>query len=217
MTKHGYCKVNPDGSNDKGNASTQIKTVKSPKSLAKYIASYLTKKNIYQYKKHKSIVDTFPKNQYPHAFFSATHSLPESDHYFLRAIEGRLWSCSENLSKIECSIDENHNQFLKSEEQFFHSNELQRLSDILIKRDEEKYSKIPIAERNIRKIDSFSIRQKYIPMMSVYCHNNLKFGIRPDALEKIFADEKKERKISEKTKYREYSKYSLNPQSDEEI
>lgn len=41
--KHGYCKVFQDGTNDHGNASTQIKAVLKDKQLAKYMIKYFSK------------------------------------------------------------------------------------------------------------------------------------------------------------------------------
>ena len=45
LAKHGYCKVNQDGSNDKGDSATQIKAVLNEKQCARDIADYVAKKD----------------------------------------------------------------------------------------------------------------------------------------------------------------------------
>jgi hypothetical protein len=45
MSKHGYCKIYQDGTNDKGDSATQIKAVLNEKKCAKDIADYVAKKD----------------------------------------------------------------------------------------------------------------------------------------------------------------------------
>jgi len=105
LAKYGYCKVFQDGTNDKGNAATQIKAAKNPEQVGGYLASYIGKDDRLKLKIKK------PKGL---PQFSTTKKVSVncrdydySPHSVLkRYIDGRLWSCSYNLSRINVLLDE---------------------------------------------------------------------------------------------------------------
>lgn len=108
LAKHSYCKVFQDGTNDKGNAATQIKSVKTLKGLVSYMQGYITKKDIFK-KKH-SIMCPYPAREFTKRSFRQAECSDGTIKEYKREIDGKLWSTSQNLSKINCFISQEDGQ-----------------------------------------------------------------------------------------------------------
>lgn len=106
LAAHGYCKVFQDGTNDKGDAATQVKSVKTMKGIVSYLKGYITKKDVFKKKLSRTcLVDDgmFTKQSYRTVTcLSAGAAITKE---YKRGIAGKLWSTSHNLSKIKCFID----------------------------------------------------------------------------------------------------------------
>lgn len=116
LAKNGYCKVYQDGTNDKGNAATEIKAVKTEKKLRQYIVGYFSKKDLFkkEWEQDKKIKR-----------FSCSSSCELNGHYYMkqnfrqiqcsngmvreykREVEGRIWSASYNLNQTAILIGDN--------------------------------------------------------------------------------------------------------------
>ncbi len=201
LAKHSYCKVFQDGTNDKGNAATQIKAVKNEADIARYIANYMAKKNIYKPSKYKKFLSTKTLTPWTIFLYISITKLPDDDNLYLRFIDGRLWSCSENLSKINISLDESHANFLSTEQQFFAKNDVERLGDKLVKKDMKKNEKLTEEEKQLLKLTEYDLKQKYYHLMNVYTHKNLQYGIIPPSLRTLIMKEKEARKFNPQTKW----------------
>ena len=97
LAKHGYCKVNQDGSNDKGDAATQIKSVINAGQCAKDIGSYLQFKDRPKPKQIKLLekFDQSVSNANVHCKFNPVLTPEQQDkHWYKRTIDGRLWGCT---------------------------------------------------------------------------------------------------------------------------
>lgn len=193
--KHGYCKVFQDGSNDKGDAATQIKAIRNENDLNKTVGGYLTKgsieeKNHFALKKKEitleNIIEKFP-------YISC--NLETRQHYS-RFIEGRLWGCSESLSKIKCFTSQLDNDFNNTEYQFFHDNKLQQLSTVMVNSAKKKLKGVSDETRRVMQTTDEDLQRKYNPFESVYIHRHLKFCKIPEPLKNLIATEKASRKFA---------------------
>ena len=102
LAKHGYCKVFQDGTNDKGNAATQIKSVRAMNTIVGYMQGYITKKDLYK----KKVSTMCPADAGPYGKLSYRQAVCEDGMMkeYKRQIAGKVWSTSHNLSKINCFI-----------------------------------------------------------------------------------------------------------------
>lgn len=180
LATHGYCKIFQDGTNDAGDAATQIKAIRNEDGMAKIIGGYLTKNSIEEkyhseFKKllmdkaNEKLQELIDKGNY------ISQSLQTRLHY-TRIVEGRIWGCTESLSNITCFIDENDFDFKTTEHQFFHDNKVKRLSSILI--DKEKNG------RTISIYDEVELNKKYYKFRNVFIHKHLKYCKVPEELQK---------------------------------
>jgi len=110
LAKHKYCKVFQDGTNDKGNAATQIKAAKNPENVGGYLSNYIGKNDRVKLKIRPpkglpKFCTTFKKSDSQSNYDYSPLSILK------RPIEGRLWGCSYNLSRINVTIDEEENDW----------------------------------------------------------------------------------------------------------
>jgi hypothetical protein len=130
LANHGYCKVFQDGTNDKGNAATQIKAVKTMKGIVSYMQSYITKKDVFKFDKRKKtfiLSETCPLDDgyYTKTNYRQMHCSDGKSREYKRQIEGKNWSTSHNLAKINCFIDqEADGYFSEAREQMLQKSEL---------------------------------------------------------------------------------------------
>jgi len=191
LQTHGYCKTFQDGSNDKGDAATQIKAIKNERQTAACIGGYLTKgsieeKNHFEIckerdKQHEKIKELVEKGNY------ISCNIQTKMHY-TRFIEGRLWGCSESLSKIKCFIDQMdaNIEFEKTEHDFFHNNKLQNLGKKIFNEKKEQYKHLSFEEQQLLQVTDFDLNRKLHGLMNVYIHKNLKWcRIPPELSAKI--------------------------------
>lgn len=194
--KHGYCKIMQDGSNDKGDAAIKINAICNENDLAKTIGGYLTKgsieeKNHYAIKKKQfSLQEVIEK--YPYI----TCNIETRKHYS-RFVDGRIWGCSESLSKINVTTDETtHSElFNDTEHAFFHDNKVKNLAMIL--KGEAKAKRVKMDEQTISmlRLDDDSLNDKFSPFENVFVHRHLKFCKIPPYLAEKIAEEKQKRKF----------------------
>ena len=180
LAAHGYCKVFQDGTNDKGNSSTQVKAARDEKGIAKYLAGYIGKKNEYnadKYKKSKPF-KKLPVFSFPEITLQAA---ADRKHYY-RFVSGRLWGCSESLSNIHCFTEELDHHFREEEKIFFRSNELKRLSTVILADGKE---------RTPRQEDKIKMQ-----FGNIFIHRNLKFCKLPALLQHRLAEEKSKRNFN---------------------
>jgi len=100
LASHGYCKVFQDGSNDKGNASTQVKAVKNNNAILGYLKKYYTKND--SFKKYKSITSSLsavPPEYFEVCMMSVASGFVSE---YKRVIEGRSWAVSQSLNN--CNV-----------------------------------------------------------------------------------------------------------------
>lgn len=191
LARHNYCRTFQDGSNDKGDSATQIKSIKNENGLAKCIGGYLTKNSIEEkyhselIKKRTVKIEELLKNS-----SGVTCNIEKKMHY-TRFVEGRLWGCSEALSKIKCFTDEldSYYSLQNIEHEFFHKNKLRRLSDIMIEK-ELKHS----PQANIEHL-----RDKYRSFRNVFTHKHLRWCHQPPILQQKIADTKSNYKRNSQT------------------
>lgn len=194
--KHGYCKVFQDGTNDKGNAATQIKTVINELQCAQYIGSYMAKKNQWNPDKHGKLYKRAGNsrcNAFSHPVIDVIS--PADNLIFLRFISGRLWGCSENLSKIDVNLMEGFDADFWSEERFFfrENTNIQNLGKLLREREEKLHSGKSLTERSLLRVDTDSLVKKYSHLESVFIHRNLLTMKKGSLLQSRLAEEKKKR------------------------
>lgn len=105
LSKHGYCKTYQDGSNDKGDASTQVKAAKNPEQVGGYLAAYIGKDDRLKLKiKTPKLLPKFYKcSTFSDTALNYDYSMSSP---LKRPVTGRLWGCSYNLSRISVTIDE---------------------------------------------------------------------------------------------------------------
>lgn len=232
LEKHGYCKTFQDGTNDKGDAATQIKSVLSESKCAKDIGGYMSKKdrlqqvlqkafekmasgnfkpcreytaaaNYLTYGKTKNtkeeamkiVTDAYTSSQL-HCKYDPDKKIEEQDEgWYKRVIDGRLWGCSENLSKIKIFIDETFCEFEKEETIFFRqNNDIYNLGTKVIEREKKKYAKVDIAERQVRNLTDEDIEHRYRFMQNVFIHPHLNTMKKGATLQKMIHEEKLIRK-----------------------
>lgn len=191
LQTHGYCKTFQDGSNDKGNAATQIKAIKNERQAAQAIGGYLTKGSIEEKnyiekgkdreKKLQELMEKIKAGNY------ITYNETNKMHY-TRFVKGRLWGCSKSLSKIKCFIDQMdiNIDFEKTEHDFFHDNKLQNLGKKIFKEQKEKHQSKSYQEQQVLQVTDEDLNRKLLGLMNVYIHKNLKWcKIPPELAAKI--------------------------------
>jgi hypothetical protein len=111
--------------------------------------------------------------------------------WYKRVIDGRLWGCSENLSKISIFIDETYTEFEKEEQIFFRQNaDVYNLGKAIATREKQKYSQIPEPERQVRYITDEDIEKRTSFMENVFIHPHLSTMKKGATLQKMIHDEK---------------------------
>jgi len=203
--KLNYCKVFQDGTNDRGDAATQIKAVLSEKKCANDIGGYMSKKD----QVHKKDIAWFKKwlhdgGPIPKAYEDANvhckfdaekQSSKQDTTWYKRVIDGRLWGCSEALSKIKIFLDEHDCDFKKEETIFFRQNDdIYNLGKTVIQREKQKYAKTEIAERQVRRLTDEDIEHRYRFMENVFIHPHLSMMKKGGTLQKLIHEEKLKRK-----------------------
>lgn len=193
---HGYCEVNSSGQNNMGDASTQIKAIRNENDLSKTVGGYLTKGSIEEKNRRALKTKKLSLQEIIERFPYISCNIKTKQHYS-RFIEGRIWGCSENLSKIRIFTDEtvNSERFQETEHKFFHDNNVQNLATVLLREANTKHKKKSNAERRVLGVDEESLKQKFEPFNYVFIHRHLKFCKLPDYLAQLIAVEKSKRKF----------------------
>jgi len=185
LSAHGYCKVYQDGTNDKGNAATEIKAVINEKEIASYIVGYVSKKDLF--KKVKLTNEKKVK-------YEVSEKVELTNHYYLREnfwqvecsdgmireykrqIHGRLWSASHNLNESAIIINEqstnypntsyvmNHPELCNVKEYDFHKVHLYKKKVVKYL---EKAVRDQITER-IHELQVADVKQTYIEVESLF-------------------------------------------------
>lgn len=224
MQTQGYCKVFNDGSNDKGDAATEIKAIKNEKGLAAVVGGYLTKNSLEE-KYHYAIIEgkkrmqeqrqlpiNFIENDFKKcttieelvqkgSFISCSKiKKPDGSYiiqHYTRLVDGRTWGQSESISNVDVRMDDctDHHELYETEHEFFHRNNLKRLSGIMLQEAQKKYSKHSEQEKFTLGYDDISLKKKFQRYDNVFIHRNLKFCNLPDYLAKKITDEKSNRKF----------------------
>ena len=198
LSKYQYCKVFQDGTNDKGNAATQIKSVLSERKCAADIGGYMSKKDEVTKEDQKACENRREGYQdaQVHCKWDPLIKPGEQDkRWYKRVIDGRLWGCSEALSKIKIFIDETWSEFQKEEQIFFRQNDdIYNLGKKVIQREKEKYSKVNIAERTVRRLTDEDIEHRYRFMENVFIHPHLSVMKKGGVLQRMIHEEKMKRK-----------------------
>lgn len=196
--KHNYCKFyQEEGTNDKGNAATQIKAIRNEDGIARIIGGYLTKGSIeekehQQLKKNREqkLQEIIEKGNY------ISCNIQNRMHY-TRFVEGRVWGCTEALSNINCFLDESEGFYnLHSEEKTFfthHGNKVKQLLQIMVN-EKNKKQKMTIEEE-------FEFRQQHHALRSIYIHPNLLYCKLPPTLAGKISDLKKNHKQNLQTHF----------------
>lgn len=105
LNRYGYCKLLKDGSNDKGNAATQIKAAKNAEQVGGYLANYISKNDNIKYyiKRPRGFPLPIKTTKFSDTWFNYHYGYGSP---VKRPINGRLWGCSYNLSRIDVCFDE---------------------------------------------------------------------------------------------------------------
>ncbi len=198
LAKHHYCKVMQDGSNDKGDAATQIKSVLSETKCAKDIGGYMSKKDAVTKADIKRINEGAAgyETAMVHCKWDPDKPPEEQNrNWYKRVIDGRLWGCSQSLSGISIFLDEQEHDFKKEENIFFRQNkDIYNLGKKVIEREKQKYRNVDFAERQVRCITDEDIQHKYRFMESVFIHPHLSLMKKGGTLQKLIHEEKLKRK-----------------------
>lgn len=178
----------PNGSFDSRNdSSTQIKAIRNEEGFAKICGGYLTKNSIEE-KHHSELIKAREKaneklKELIEKTYSCSQSIATRLHY-TRFVTGRLWGCSESLSKISCkldAIDPADEDFMNTYKEFFHSNGLQRLSLLMADEHRKKY---PIQPDDIQYEYELKIQRKFWQFRNVFIHRHLKYCKLPQPIQK---------------------------------
>lgn len=198
LAKQNYCKVMQDGSNDKGDAATQIKSVLNEKQCANDIGGYMSKKDRIALKDIEAIKNKRAgyEDSMVHCKFNPEMEPGKQDkNWYKRVINGRLWGCSESLSNINIFIDETYTEFQKEEKIFFRQNEdIYNLGKNIIEREKKKFSKVDEAVRAVRCMTDLDIEKRYRFMENVFIHKHLAGMKKGGLLQAMIHEEKMKRK-----------------------
>ena len=198
LAKQNYCKVMQDGSNDRGDAATQIKSVLNEKQCANDIGGYMSKKDRIALKDIEAIKNKRAgyEDSMVHCKFNPEVGPEKQDkNWYKRVIKGRLWGCSENLSNINIFIDETYTEFQKEEKIFFRQNaDIYNLGKNIIEREKKKFSKVDKAVRAVRCMTDEDIEKRYRFMENVFIHKHLAGMKKGGLLQAMIHEEKMKRK-----------------------
>lgn len=157
LAKHGYCKVFQDGTNDKGDAATNIKSVKTMKGIVSYLKGYICKKDVF--KKRLSVYCLFNSGimtKKAYRQITCINGNVGITKEYKRPIEGKLWSTSHNLSKISCFIDMEHDPDYFEARNALHIGHTEIYSDkfirILSHKDFDKRTNHPLITTKLKDV-----------------------------------------------------------------
>lgn len=195
LQKEGYVKCYQDGSNDKGDAATQIKAIRNEKGHAGIVGGYLTKGSIeekehYRLKNKKVTMEELLRNS------EGVSCNIETRKHYTRFVDGRLWSQSQSISNIDCSFSDVDPNFEACEKEFFHSNQIKNLGKVMLLEATEKHKNKTEQERVVLGLDDISLKKKYSKFFNVFIHANLKSLRIPNELSRMLADEKAKRHLN---------------------
>lgn len=212
LAKQGYCKVFNDGSNDKGNAATDISSIKNEKGLAAVVGGYLTRNSIeekYHFaliegKKRKDAGEELPFQESEFKTCTTMEKLLEKANFvscdvrtgkhYTRLIDGRTWGQSESISNIDIRISRTEGDaFYPTEHEFFKDNQLKRLSTVMLNEARTKFLKYSESEKNMLGFDDDTLKKNFSRYENVFIHRNIKFCKLPELLQKKLTDEKAKR------------------------
>lgn len=204
----------PNGAFDsRHDASTQVKAIRNEEGFAKICGGYLTKNSIEE--KHHNELKTAREEKLKELIektYSVSQSLKFSDiniagttvkerlHY-TRFVSGRLWGCSESLSKIQYKVDAlapNDEAFISTYQTFFHANKLQRLSTVMAN---EHRKKNPMQPEEIAYEYEAKIHRTYWQFRNVFIHRHLKYCKLPQPIQKELSTIKANYKVVSKKNY----------------
>lgn len=190
LFKYGYAKRFINQSALKKDAATQIKAIKNEKTLAACIGGYLTKDSIEEKEHNLSKKKLQAKIQKAIEELSGVSQNIETRFHHTRFVEGRIWGCSESLSKINCFTNELDPAFQDSEHNFFHDNQLKSLGKKMLLDAEQKYCAMDATTRAVMHRTYEDLEHQFAPYMNVYIHRHLKFTKLPPLLQNKLAAEK---------------------------
>lgn len=205
LAKQGYCKVMQDGSNDKGDAATQIKSVLSPQKCANDIGGYMSKKDRIKTKDLNKMKEWLhDKGEWHPDFLNAQIHCkynPEQTKqdltWYKRVIDGRLWGCSESLSNINIFLDETFTEFEKEEKIFFRQNDdIYNLGKRINEKEKKLYRARSQQDRELMRITDQDIERKNRFMDNVFIHKHLSEMKKGGKLQQIIHEEKLKRKTN---------------------
>lgn len=195
LASQGYSKCFQDGSNDKGDAATQIKAIRNEKGHAGIVGGYLTKGSIEEKEHYRLKNKLVTIDELLQGSEGVSCNIETKKHYS-RFIDGRLWSQSQSLSNINVEFDEFDPDFKATEKSFFHDNDLKNLGTVLFKEAKEKHKGKTESERIVLGYDDVSLKKKFCKFHNVFVHKNLKSLRIPDKISKLIADEKANRSLN---------------------
>lgn len=196
LAKNNYCKVFQDGTNDKGNAATDVHSVRSEKEVAKYLASYMAKKDEVKQADKEKIENGLPEYEV-HCKWDPRQPPEKQDvNWYKRPIDGRLWGCSEQLSSIKCYINDHTPEFRPSVNQFIKDNNSRNLGDIIKREQQKKAAQLSPQEREILRMNEEQIEKKFNHLDFIWIHRNLKYCKLPEIFGNAIAKLKSERQFN---------------------
>lgn len=195
LQNEGYAKCFQDGSNDKGDAATQIKAIRNEKGHAGIVGGYLTKGSIeekehYRLKTGEVTIDELLVNS------EGVSCNVETKKHYTRFVDGRLWSQSQSISNIDCSFSDIDPNFETTEKDFFHDNQIKNLGKVMFLEAKEKHKNKTPQEKIVLGFDDDTLKKKYSKFFNVFIHANLKSLRIPPELSKIIAQEKANRNLN---------------------
>lgn len=196
--KHGYIKTFQEGIHNEDPNSIDVHCVKNEKDVAKYLATYCSKKSSITEKDWEKIQRLNITPQFCWCIYDP--KLPpqaQNKTWYRRIITGRLWGCSEALSKIKCFLDEEEGTYNLAaiEKTFFHDNNLRRLSSVLITEAKKK-------KPDMSTEQELELNKKYFNYRNTFIHRNLKYCKLPEVLRDKLAAEREKRNFTNQTSFK---------------
>ena len=112
--------------------------------------------------------------------------------WYKRVIDGRLWGCSANLSKLKIQITEEDAYFEKEEKLFFQQNkaDIYNLGYKVIAREKQRHAKTDEATRTVLTCTDEDIERKHRFLTNVYVHPILSKMKKGGHMQKLLHDQK---------------------------
>lgn len=162
LSKHDYCKVYQDGTNDKGSCATEIKAVRNEKQIANYIVNYVSKKDLFKkIKDYSTKKVTYINSEscelnnhfYVRENFRQVSCCDGTSREYKRQIHGRIWSASTNLNQSAIVISELNGAYEPCKDVVYDS----RITDT----KDFDFHKIHLYKRKIYNLLPISVRDDF--------------------------------------------------------